>query len=180
MSTPEIITVNSEALEAQIRDLLPSQSGFGSELQASNVIMPIIDLTATAEGSGLDVSLQQAMAHGSQTSFKVANTQTTIVTSTGFFRVFGTMTGQTNTGSGLDGNISITDGSTNKILFDLTLFATNGPTDMVVPFDFITFCAAGESVFADSNSSKVNISVTTRQLATVTGTLVNPSGFVAE
>ena len=47
-SVPEIITVNSEALQTTIRDLLPSQNGFGSELQASNVITPIIDLTATA------------------------------------------------------------------------------------------------------------------------------------
>ena len=47
-SVPEIITVNSEALQTQIRDLLPSQNGFGSELQASNVITPIIDLTAAA------------------------------------------------------------------------------------------------------------------------------------
>ena len=59
-STPEIITVNSEALQEQIRDLLPSQNGFGSELQASNVITPIIDLTATAEGSSLGTDLQTA------------------------------------------------------------------------------------------------------------------------
>ena len=69
-STPEIITVNSEALETQIRDLLPSQNGFGSELQASNVITPIIDLTAAAEGSGLATDLARAIAFGSQTAFK--------------------------------------------------------------------------------------------------------------
>ena len=33
-SVPEIITVNSEVLQETIRDLLPSQNGFGSELQA--------------------------------------------------------------------------------------------------------------------------------------------------
>jgi hypothetical protein len=48
-SQPEIITVNSEDLQTQIRDLLPSQNGFGSELQASNVIFPIIDLTRSAD-----------------------------------------------------------------------------------------------------------------------------------
>ena len=47
----EIVPVVSEALEAQIRDLLPSQRGFGEDLQASNVITPIIDLTAAAEGT---------------------------------------------------------------------------------------------------------------------------------
>jgi hypothetical protein len=88
-SQPEIITVNSEALQAQIRDLLPSQNGFGSELQASNVITPIIDLTAAAEGSGLPVSMQQAIAFGSQTAFEVTNTSTVIGNTAGFYRIFG-------------------------------------------------------------------------------------------
>ena len=64
MSQPEIITINSEQLEATVRDLLPSQAGFGSELQASNVITPIIDLTATAEGTTTPESLQQAISLG--------------------------------------------------------------------------------------------------------------------
>ncbi len=90
MSTPEIITVNSEALEAQVRDLLPSQNGFGSELQASNVIQPIIDLTAVAEGSGVGENLQTAIAFGSQTAFSAENTSDVVASSTGFYRIFGT------------------------------------------------------------------------------------------
>ena len=88
-SVPEIITVNSEALQTQIRDLLPSQNGFGSELQASNVITPIIDLTSTAEGSGLPSNLQTALAYGSNTPFNVVNGNLTLVTSPGFYRVVG-------------------------------------------------------------------------------------------
>ena len=76
-SVPEIITVNSEGLQTQIRDLLPSQNGFGSELQATNVIVPIIDLTAAAEGSGLPTDLARALAFGSQTAVAVSNTTTT-------------------------------------------------------------------------------------------------------
>ncbi len=83
-STPEIITVNSEALQTQIRDLLPSQNGFGSELQASNVITPIIDLTAAAEGSGLPVDMQTALAFGSQTVFEAQNSTDVIANSPGF------------------------------------------------------------------------------------------------
>ena len=67
-SQPEIITVNSEELQSTIRDLLPSQSGFGSELQASNVITPIIDLTATAEGSVLRADICRAPAGALQIS----------------------------------------------------------------------------------------------------------------
>jgi hypothetical protein len=84
-SVPEIITVNSEELQTLVRDLLPSQNGFGSELQASNVITPIIDLTPTAEGSTLRSDLQTALAFGSQTTFSVNNSSSTIANSPGFF-----------------------------------------------------------------------------------------------
>ena len=88
-SVPEIITVNSEALQTTIRDLLPSQNGFGSELQASNVITPIIDLTTSAGGSTLPRDLQTALAFGSQTTFDVTNGSSTIANSPGFYRVVG-------------------------------------------------------------------------------------------
>ena len=88
-SVPEIITVNSETLQTQIRDLLPSQNGFGSELQASNVITPIIDLTAAAEGSGLPIDLARAMAFGSQTVISSLGSTVSIASSPGFYRIYG-------------------------------------------------------------------------------------------
>ena len=88
-SVPEIITVNSEELQTQIRDLLPSQNGFGSELQATNVITPIIDLTAAAEGSQLRSDLQTAVAFGSQTAFDGTGTTVTVANSPGFYRLSG-------------------------------------------------------------------------------------------
>jgi len=61
---PQIIRLTSEALQASIRRLLPSQQGFGLDLEATNVITPIIDLTPTAEGSELRQDLQSALAYG--------------------------------------------------------------------------------------------------------------------
>ena len=49
----QLISITSEALQATIRRLLPSQQGFGEDLQASNVITPVIDVTPTAEGLSL-------------------------------------------------------------------------------------------------------------------------------
>ena len=43
----QLINLTSEALQATIRRLLPSQQGFGEDLQATNVVTPIIDLTPT-------------------------------------------------------------------------------------------------------------------------------------
>ena len=68
-----ISTVTSEALQLKLRQLLPSQQGFGSDLSASDTIIPIIDLTAAAEGSDVSESLQQALAFGSITAFSENN-----------------------------------------------------------------------------------------------------------
>ena len=177
MSTPEIITVNSEALEAQIRELLPSQRGFGSELQASNVIMPIIDLTAAAEGSGLPESLQQAINFGGSTGFRVANaTNTVIEGGTGFFRVQGNVGVFTQNGFTYEFNIF--DGSTSKVLFSYDLDVTGAKG--TISFDFIVYLTAADSLRATSGAVSSIISGNIRQVATVTGVLVNPVGYVAE
>ena len=47
----QLISITSEALQATVRRLLPSQQGFGEDLQATTVVTPIIDLTPSAEGS---------------------------------------------------------------------------------------------------------------------------------
>jgi hypothetical protein len=175
-SVPEIITVNSEALQTQIRDLLPSQNGFGSELQASNVIMPIIDLTAAAEGSGLPGYLQQALAFGSQTAFNAQNSTDLIENVPGFYRIFGTSQCESQS-SGVRCDITITDGSTTKIVYTHKTFAGAASASQTVSFDFIVFLAAGESISAVSSLNEGLIVGSSRQLATGDGALVQPNGF---
>ena len=118
-SVPEVITVNSEVLQTQIRDLLPSQNGFGSELQATNVITPIIDLTAAAEGSGLPVSLQQAISFDSQTTVTANNNTQTIQNSPGFYRLDCSFSLGSNSGGDESASVQITDGLTTKDILDL-------------------------------------------------------------
>ena len=65
-----ISTVTSEALQLKLRQLLPSQQGFGTDLSASDTIIPVIDLTRAAEGSDVPESLQTALAYGSQIESK--------------------------------------------------------------------------------------------------------------
>lgn len=176
-STPEIITVNSEALQTTIRDLLPSQNGFGSELQASNVITPIIDLTPSAEGSVLRSDLQSALAFGSQTSFDVENTTTNIITGTGFFRIIGTFTGRGNsTTSNTQGFIQMTDGSSTKIVYGTETANSAVNSDIFTTFDFTVFVDSGVTVQILCGSVMRAIG-STRQIATGDGTLVNPNGF---
>lgn len=176
-STPEIITVNSEALQTQIRDLLPSQNGFGSELQATNVITPIIDLTAAAEGSGLPTNLQNALAFGSQTAFRVVNTTTTILNTTGFFRVFGQYNSVPLGGSGTDAaTIDISDGLATKLLWES--FSVRGQgTQIYAAFDFIVFMRPGDTLNVTASGTQQVMTGSTRQIATGDGTLIQPNGF---
>ena len=175
-STPEIITVNSEALQTQIRDLLPSQNGFGSELQASNVITPIIDLTAAAEGSGLPSYLQTALAFGSNTPFSINNTTENLVETPGFYRVFGTSSIDLESVSGST-NFSITDGLATKKMFHHS--QTSGTADQFtyLAYDFIVFLRAGDTLTGFSDSGACRLTGSTRQIATGDGALVQPSGF---
>lgn len=169
-SAPEIITVNSEALQTQIRDLLPSQAGFGSELQATNVITPIVDLTSAAEGSGLPTDLQTALAFSSQTAFKVENTTTTILNQTGFFRIFMTVNTQVSSAA----TVELSDGSTSKEIVRMNGIAS----DLVrTQLDFIVFLRAGDSVDVISSAAGCVLAGSTRQIATGNGTLVQPVGF---
>jgi len=176
-SVPEIITVNSEALQTQIRDLLPSQNGFGSELQASNVITPIIDLTRAAEGSTVPEQLQTALAFGSQTAFDVVNTTTVLINTTGFYRVFGTAGTFSSTGSRLSASFSMSDGATNKTIWAMVQETNSVGTVSFIPFDFVVFLRAGDSLSAIANSADTNLVGSHRQIATGDGGLVSPVGF---
>ena len=55
--------INSQQLENKVRDLLPSQGGAGAgfDLSASTQIIPIIDVTESAEGSNLREDLQTSL-----------------------------------------------------------------------------------------------------------------------
>jgi len=176
-AVPEIITVNSEALQTQVRDLLPSQNGFGSELKATNVITPIIDLTRAAEGSATPEILQTALAFGSQTAFSVENTSTTIVNSTGFFRIFGAVSVYSASGSS-NAIFELSDGVTDKEIWAAGYFGTSVANNgNLIPFDFVVFCAAGQSLKAISEAAGAFLKGSTRQIATGDGTLVQPNGF---
>ena len=174
---PQITSVTSESLQAQIRNLLPSQEGFGTDLMAQNVIVPVIDLTSAAEGSSVPENLQTAMAFGSQTSFAENNSNSTIANTTGFWRVFGVSAIRPSGVGGGRGDLALTDGVTTKKLFDHDFNTGGSDAISTLPFDFVVFLAAGESLIASSLNVRCFISGTVRQIADVNGTLVNPSGF---
>tara|TARA_R110001606_G_C15146064_1_gene625144 strand:+ start:150 stop:701 length:552 start_codon:yes stop_codon:yes gene_type:complete len=176
-SVPEIITVNSETLQTQIRDLLPSQNGFGSELQASNVIMPIIDLTAAAEGSSLDVSLAQAMSFGSITEFEVINTSTTLANTPGWYRILGGCTVEIPLGVTNGVEIQLNDGVSTKTVWGVNQFGASADNPVASQFDFIVGLSTGESLIVASTNVAAIITGSVRQVADSSGQTVNPNGL---
>ena len=175
----QIIRITSEALQATIRRLLPSQQGFGEDLQATNVITPIIDLTPTAEGSELPTNLQTALDLGGTTSFAVEATTANIITTTGFWRVYGVATHQVSNAVARGSQFEITDGTTTKAILPIDTIA--GLVDEVVTYeyDFNIFVKAGETVSINCGTA-TRASGNVRQLADINGNLTNPVGFTPQ
>ena len=109
-------SITSEALEAAYRALTPSQNGFTEDLMASNTIIPVLDLTASAEGTTTPISMQQALAFGSQTAFDVTNTTTVLANTAGFYRIVGVSSVEQASGS-IYTDLSMSDGLTTKVVW---------------------------------------------------------------
>ena len=174
----QIKSIVSEALQAQIRRLLPSQQGFDEDLQASNVIVPIIDLTNTAEGTGLPVQLQQAQAFGSQTAFSLSNSSA-VLNTTGFYLVQANIS--INTGAFAQATVTLSDGLSNKVIYNINnVFATSAASVSHQDLVFTVFLGSGESCTFASTATAVRFTGSYRQIADVNGNLVNPSGYTSQ
>ena len=176
-SVPEIITVNSEELQTQIRDLLPSQNGFGSELQATNVITPIIDLTRAAEGSQLDYELQSAISFGSQSAFSISGATTVIATGAAFYRIFGMSNIKTSASATESNTFQLSDGLSTKNIWQHAAIVGANNLYLSEQYDFIVWLSPGHTLSGISTGGSTNIVGSVRQIADSTGTLTNPVGF---
>lgn len=172
----QLIRITSEALQAQIRRLLPSQRGFGDDLQASNVIQPIIDLTPTAEGVNVPLQLQQAVGFGN-TVFEIFNGTTTLASTAGFYRIFGVSNLREAAAGNISNSFSITDGLSTKKIWNHTVSSTTAQDGEALGFDFIVWLRPGDSVTGTSNNDFCLISGNVRQIADTNGTLQPPLGF---
>ena len=167
--------INDQTLENKVRQLLPSQGGAGSgfDLSASTQIIPIVDLTESAEGSNLRQDLQTALSFTSATTFNVRNASTTVTTTTGYFRLIGGFTVDAGA-STEESSISITDSSgTSKKLWGSRVDSGSSPKIIGYPVDLVFFLKAGDSLVVTMGDDSAMIG-SVRQIATIDGDLVNP------
>ena len=169
--------IKSSNLENKVRQLLPSQGGLGAgqDLSASTQIVPIVDLTESAEGSNFRADLQSALSFNSATTFSVSTTETTLISNTGYYRVIGSAAGVSSTTTTYNATFNIKDVNlTNKTLFKYIIQASQSADPIFFPFDFIVFMSAGDTFTAVTSINTFSFQGSTRQLADIDGNLVNP------
>ena len=170
--------INSQELQNKVSKLLPSQGGAGAgfDLSASTQIIPIIDLTESAEGSNFRQDLQTSLSLDSQNVFSVTGATTTVITNTGYWRVIGVSTIATGTSSTRSAFVQITDGITAKNVWEHKVIASPAPAIFTTTqVDIVVFLKAGDSLAIGNDTSSAFFTGSIRQIATVDGELVNPT-----
>ena len=170
----QVVPITSEALQATIRRLLPSQNGFGEDLQASNVILPTLDITPSAEGTQLPSALQQAL-DTSSTRVGINNSSFTLTTESGFYRFILRAVGSATFSTSNYVELKLTVGGVDTIIFRhvVTQYQNAVLNDVV-------FVPPTGSLIVESSSTAVDAAVTLRKIASVNGALQNPVNFSFE
>lgn len=169
--------VTSEALEAKFRQVFPAQGGaeLVQDLYASGVVQPVIDFSSVAEGSVLAANLQTAYDF-SVGEYIAKNATVTVISNTGFWKVSVRTVGDFNPNNH-DVSLNITDGLSTKPIWTLEGLNTGGSSQGYNE-EIVVFLRAGDSLTASSNNAACGIMGNYRQIADVSGNLVNPLGFV--
>ena len=169
-------TIKSTDIEDKINQLLPSQGGAqpGVDFSASTMVVPIVDLTETAEGGAQREDLQKAYTLINTTTYDIVNTTTTIANTPGFYRIVGHVSNRLVASGGI-AEIQITDGITTKVLVysNVASEGTNAQTTGL-PYDLIVKLEAGDTLQDTSNATNTSVSGISRQIADISGNLINP------
>ena len=175
--------VTDEALEKRFRDTFRAQGGaeLVDDLYAQGVIVPVVDFTAAATGETLGTDLQTAWDFSTGSSQLTTATYTNIVTNAGFWLVDLTHTGYDFTGTSGTAAVAIFDGSTRKPVWARSILNTGGPgISTTIEQRFVVYLRSGDSLQARCQVAAADVlDIWYRQIATVSGDLINPTGFVS-
>lgn len=175
--------VTTEALEKKFRDTFPSQAGaeLVNDLFASGVIVPTVDFTAAAQGSELETNLQRAWDKSTQNN-AVNNTTTTLTATPGFYQVDLICTSNDIARASVATicRVYISDGASQYNVWRWSTSAQSGSGNFAVnEGKFIVFLDSGDSLVGLSTSTADTLNIWYRQIADVSGNLVNPLGFTS-
>ena len=164
--------IKSQNLQDKVANLLPSQGGLGAgfDLSASTQIVPIVDLTESAEGSNVRQDLQTALSFDKITNHVVSNTTTTIINNTGYFTITGFCNIQTSTTSAQIVAFILNNGFGDKGLYTAGSGTTTDVNSFIVPINTTIYLPAGHSCKITA-SSGASFEGSSRQIADVNGVL---------
>ena len=172
--------LTDETLEKRFRDTFRSQGGaeLVDDLYASGVIVPVVDFTAAAEGSSLREDLQSAWDFSTGHDSFVGTTSGTLISNAGFWKIDLNVT--FNPSIAYTQTLSLTDGFSSKIIWAIqSSSATANDSESVVSDTFVAFLRSGDSLAISQTGAASVTRIWYRQIATVTGDFVNPSGFTS-
>ena len=172
--------VTDEALEKKFRDTFKSQGGaeLVDDLYASGVIVPVVDFTSAAEGSALRSDLQTAWDFSTGTTIVNTTSTSTVISNTGFWKIDLTLSFQETTTAD-NYRIFIDTGLTTKTVWQLQAETVGvGGGNVVTDGHFVVFLRSGDVLKATGNTNGQLI-IWYRQIADVSGNLVNPLGFTS-
>ena len=167
----------SPTLQQDFRTTFPSQVSSGRDLHVSDVIVPIVDFSSTATGSTLSSELNNAIDYAT-TSFAVANGTSTIINTTGFWRVLFNAN-IIGTGSARNINIIMNDGTTDRIVYRIDRESTVIDEKCNVVADLIFYLHTNHSLKVFSDNVQAAISGSYRQIADINGTATTPLNYTA-
>lgn len=162
--------IKSQAIEDKINQLLPSQGGFqaGVDLSASTQVIPIVDLTETAEGSSVRPDLQTALSLNNTTVIDLKNvTDVPVISTTGYWKVDAIYNGYA---SGL-ASLFLDDGTTTK---NVAKISSGGNGNGYAAINLILYIAAGVELRGTA-SANIQLTGVARQIADLAGNLVQPT-----
>lgn len=167
-------TIKSQEIEDKINQLLPSQGGQGAgiDLSASTMVIPVVDVTESAEGSSLRSDLQTASSFAS-TNVECIGADSLLTNTTGYYQVVYAYTINTG-GSNNFVRIYVDDGTTEKTVFRSRTYTSGTAGSIGGDGKLVVFLSAGKELRAQSNNTSSSICVSTHQIADINGNLVNP------
>ena len=167
-----------EAIEEDLNSNFPSQGQGNPPLyySLSEVVVPTYSINQVTEGSGLPENLQTAWDFATGHT-STSNTTSTIITTTGFWKVDLAVTLNQPAGAS-EAKVFLDSGITTKVIWEINTQGTGTSSQYGVNQDqFVVFLRSGDSLKASTSNADVKLDTVYRQIADINGNLVNPLGF---
>lgn len=174
--------ITDENLERRFRETFKSQAGAEliDDLYASGVVVPVVDFTAAAEGSGLPTNLQRAWDFSTGAARQSGSGTTTAISNSGFWNINIFSTVNLSSASVVGASITIFDGSSSKTVWAIEEnIATPNEVFVNHSDNIVVFLRSGDSMRIGCTSG-AECGVSYRQIADLYGNLTNPLGFVPQ